>query len=220
MMTEDILKEAARDLAFLLDRGYPEKAALKLVGDHFGLSRAERELLLRATPPREIALRRRQKKVRAAELSGKRVTMDGYNVLATLSHALSGCPLVLSRDGFVRDAERAYGRFPHLETQLPRMETLILRFFRRYPPAFLGIYLDAPVSGSGKLAERLRQRILRPLRIPGEVLAVKEAERLVLSGEVVLTADGALLDRARRVFDLAGHLIRYSLRMAPKRFFG
>ncbi|HFC97691.1 MAG TPA: DUF434 domain-containing protein [Thermosulfurimonas dismutans] len=219
-MNVKALREAARDLAFLLDRGYPERAALKLVGDRFGLSRAEREFLIRATPPREIALSRRQKRVRAAELSGKRVTVDGYNVLATLSHALSGRPLVLSRDGFVRDAERAYGRFPGLEIQLPRMENLILCFFRRYPPAFLGIYLDAPVSGSGKLAERLRRRILTPLGVPGEVLAVKEAERLVLSGEVVCTADGALIDRARRVFDLAGHLIRYSLRMAPERFFG
>ncbi len=207
----ETLKRAAQDLAWLLDRGYPEKAALKLVGDRYRLTAKLRELLLRATVPRDIALVRRRKRTRARELTGKLVTVDGYNVLVTLAHALRGCPLILSRDGFIRDAERAGGRL-RLAPELPVIEELLRRFFRAYPPAFLGLYLDAPVSGSGELAARLRRTLLKPLGIQGEFRAVKEAEHLVLKGEVVCTADGPLLDRAAKVFDLAGHLILRVLR--------
>ena len=89
------LRLAARDLAYLLDRGYPERASLKLVGDRFGLNAEERELLLRATVPRPKALSRRQKRVKARDLRGVRVSVDGFNVLATLAHALRGLPWFL-----------------------------------------------------------------------------------------------------------------------------
>ncbi|MBX6422510.1 DUF434 domain-containing protein [Thermosulfurimonas sp. F29] len=205
------LIRAARDFAWLLDRGYPERAALKLVGDRYDLNTGERELVLRGTVPREVARCRREKRVRPGELVGASVAVDGYNVLATLAHALRRRPLVLARDGFVRDAERAGPRLC-LSPELPRLEALLLGFLRRYRPAFLGFYLDAPVSGSGELAARLRRSLLEPLGIPGEVLALRDAETRVLEAAVVCTADGALVDRARRVFDLAGHLIVRTLR--------
>ena len=200
------LRQAARDLAWLLDRGYPEKAALKLVGDRYRLAAGLRELILRATVAREIALARRRKRVRARELVGRVVTVDGFNVLGTLAHALRGCPLIRGRDGFIRDAQKAGGRL-RIAPELPAIEERLRRFFRTYPPAFLGLYLDAPIPGSGELAARLRQTLLKPLGLPGEILALREAERLALEGEVVCTADGPLIDQAGRVFDLAGHLI-------------
>jgi len=206
------LIRAARDFAWLLDRGYPEKAALKLVGDRYGLSAGLRELILRATVPKGKALSRRRKRLHPRDLVARRVAVDGYNVLATLVHALRDRPLVLSRDGFVRDGERA-GRELRLLPELEEAERLILMFFRRYRPSFLAFYLDAPVSGSGDLAVRLRRTVLEPLRIPGEACALKDAERRVLEAEVVCTADGPLLDRAAGAFDLAGHLIRRVLRI-------
>jgi len=200
-------KTAARDLAWLLDRGYPPKASLKLVGDRYRLPAWERALLVRAVVPEPQASWRRKKKVPARKLCGRKVAVDGYNVLATLVHGLRGRPLVLARDGFVRDAEGA-GRRLRLDPQLLPALGLLKRFFRKYRPAFLGIYLDAPVSGSGELAAYLRETLLQALTLPGEVLALPEAERRVLSGEIICTADGALLDQASATFDLAGYLLR------------
>ena len=214
----ETLRLAARDLAYLLDRGYPERASLKLVGDRFGLKGEERELLLRATVPRPKALSRRQKRVRARDLRGVRVSVDGFNVLATLAHALRGAPLVLARDGFVRDGVRA-GRNLRLEPEFPFLLDLLNKFFVRFRPGYLGFYLDAPISGSGKLAARLRLW-LREQDLPGEALALKDAERRVLSGEVVCTADGPLLDRAERTFDLAGFILRVYLRKPVFKLFG
>ncbi|WP_168719440.1 DUF434 domain-containing protein [Thermosulfurimonas marina] len=208
----ETFRKAARDLAWLLDRGYPERASLKLVGDRYGLSSRQRALLLRAVVPEPRASFRRKKKVPARALRGRKVTVDGYNVLATLVHGLEGRTLVLARDGFVRDAEGA-GRRLRLAPRLPEALELLREFFRRYPPAYLGLYLDAPVSGSGELAAHLRKTLLQALALPGEVLALPEAERRVLSGEVVCTADGALLDEAPAVFDLAGHLLRGRARL-------
>lgn len=204
------LKEAARDLAYLLDRGYPERASLKLIGDHFGLTAEERELLIRAAVPRQKALLRQQKKVRARELRGARVSIDGFNVLATLAHALRGYPLVLARDGFIRDGVRA-GKNLRLEPELPSLLGLLEKFFRQFRPAHVGFYFDAPVSGSGKLAARIRLW-LKELSLPGEALALRDAERRVLSGEIVCTADGPLVEHADKVFDLAGFIVRRYLR--------
>ncbi len=214
--SEKELGSAARDLAFLLDRGYPTQAGLKLVGDRYQLKASQRELLLRAVVPRPRAQARRRKKVRALELKGRWVTVDGYNVLATLEHALRGYPMVLARDGFVRDAVKAGPRvkIEHLD----RLWPCWARFFKRYRPRFLGLYLDAPVSGSGLLAARLRA-FFKKEGLPGEALAIPEAERRVLEGEIVCTADGALLDQAEKVFDLAGFLLRYYLKLPLIRLF-
>ncbi len=206
-LTPEEWKAAARDLAYLRDRGYPTQAALKLVGDRFNLPKPLRELLLRAVVPREIALARRRKLISPKEFLGKSVGLDGYNVLGTLVHGLKGYPLVLCRDGVVRDAVKAGSRLkiqPYLDEILP----LLYRLFRRFPPSFLGIYLDAPLSGSGELARELRKNLLRSLNLPGEVLAIPDAERRVLLHEVVCTADGPLMDQARLVCDLAGYLLR------------
>ena len=43
------LRTAAGDLAWLLERGYPSTASLKLVGDHHRLNERQRTALLRAT---------------------------------------------------------------------------------------------------------------------------------------------------------------------------
>ena len=52
VMFTETLKDAARDYRFLLNRSYPQKASIKLVGDRYQLSGQERSVLYRGVSDR------------------------------------------------------------------------------------------------------------------------------------------------------------------------
>ena len=51
----ELIHEAAKDLRYLLNRGYRKPTALKLVGDRYGLNRRERLILFRGILPKHEA---------------------------------------------------------------------------------------------------------------------------------------------------------------------
>jgi hypothetical protein len=55
------LLQAAKDFRYLLDRGYPRQASLALVGNHYELDRAARQLLHRGVFAGEVAQARKKK---------------------------------------------------------------------------------------------------------------------------------------------------------------
>src|SRR4030042_431958 len=90
------LQISAKDFRFLLNRGYPRKAALQLVGNRYGLTADERHLLHRGVFSDEDAKSRREKKVHLAGMMNENLAIDGYNVLITIEAGISGRPLVLA----------------------------------------------------------------------------------------------------------------------------
>lgn len=70
--------QAVHDYLFLLDRGYPVNASLKLVGDRHRLDKDQRVTLFRGVLPSEQSLKLRAKLL--SSLPGAaRVALDGYN---------------------------------------------------------------------------------------------------------------------------------------------
>ena len=63
----DTAKQAAEEYLWFLSKGYPQAAALKLVGDKFKLTRDMRQVLYRGWCPR----RRQASEVKKLERSGK-----------------------------------------------------------------------------------------------------------------------------------------------------
>src|SRR5262245_708567 len=109
------LREAAADLAFLLDRGYANTAALKLVGDRFALDARQRQLLMRATCPASAAAARQRNRVDAAAIAGRELWIDGFNVLTTIEAALAGGVLLRGRDGCTRDLASMHGTWRRVD---------------------------------------------------------------------------------------------------------
>jgi hypothetical protein len=73
--------------------------------------------------------------------------------------------------------------------------------------------LDSPISGSGKLAGRIRG-LMAERGLPGDAQAVKVPERVMVGYQgIIATSDTALIDQSKQVFDLAGHLITQHLRI-------
>lgn len=186
------LAPAVADLGWLLGRGYAPKASLKLVGDRHALDGRQREAVRRMSCSPAQAADRAARRVPRAEA----VWIDGFNVLTTVREALAGRPLLRCADGTVRDMAGMHGRRADDADAAAIAAT-------RATLAALGVthahwLLDAPVSGSGRLAAALGA-------IPGWTAAVVADPDPVLIAHpgVIATADAGILDGCGAWLDLA-----------------
>ena len=191
------LRDAVADLSFLLSRRYAEKAAQKLVGDHYQLHLRQRRAVLGASCS-DVSLDYRERhRIAAEDLGGSPVSIDGYNLLITAESALSDGVLVRGRDGCVRDLASVHGSYHRVEETLPAVR-LIGETLARLGVVCARWYLDAPVSNSG----RLKALLLEEAAAAGWQWEVKLSSNtdkaLALSEDVVVTADSWILDRVGR----------------------
>lgn len=210
------LQEAAIDFHYLLNRGYPRRTSLELIGNRYDLSFDQRHLLHRGIFSDSDAVARRKKKVPLRKLRNKKVAIDGHNVLITIEAALSGRPLILSNDGFIRDISGLSGKFKKTGISGKAIH-LILEVLKKTEPIHVLFLFDAPISKSGVLACEVRGQ-LKNDHLSGDALAVKVPEKILLGFPgIVVTSDTAIIDQSREIFDLAGHVIK--TRIKPKSLF-
>ncbi len=206
------LQRAGKDFHFLLNRGYPRKAALELVGNRYGLTSDERHLLHRGVFSNSDSESRRKKKVFIGDVRNKDLAIDGHNVLITIEAGISGRPLVLGDDGFIRDISGLSGSFKKTETTEKAIQSIV-NAIKQIKPHQTLLLFDAPISKSGELAEAVRN-YLKKEDIPGDAMAVKVPERILIGFPgVVATSDTAIIDRSRKVLDLAGHVLRKNVEL-------
>jgi hypothetical protein len=202
--------EAAEDLRFLLNRGYPKDASLQLVGNRYNLNRNGRHLLRRGVFPHAPVEERRNKQVSQKELKGTGLAIDGHNCIITLESALKGKPILLADDGFIRDISGVSGGYRQTKETHEAL-TLIMDLLAKAGPREVLFLFDAPISGSGNLAARIRG-LMRERGIQGAASAVKVPERIMAGYEgIIASSDTAVIDQAEQVFDLAGYLIQKKL---------
>ncbi|NWF91314.1 MAG: DUF434 domain-containing protein [Syntrophaceae bacterium] len=201
------LQKAAEDFRYLLNRGYPRRAALELVGNRYQLTSDHRHLLHRGVFSDPDSASRREKIVPAKRIQGKDLVIDGYNVIITIEAGLSARPLVLADDGVIRDISGLSGNFRKTEKTEEALR-LIVEVIRRIRPRQTLFLFDAPISMSGNLAHQVRA-CLEKERLLGDAKAVKVPEKILIGFPgVVATSDTAIIDQSQEVFDLAGHIIR------------
>jgi len=200
------LQKAAQDLRYLLNRGYPRKVTLEHVGNRYGLTFDERHLLHRGVFSNADSQMRRKKRISIRGIRDKDLAIDGHNVLITIEAALSGRPLVLADDGFIRDISGLSRSFT--KSKITEAATqLLLTTLKKWKARNTLFLFDAPISMSGKLAEEIRDR-LNQANLPGDAMAVKVPEKILIGFPgMVATSDTAIIDRSKRVLDLAGYII-------------
>ncbi|HUW41384.1 MAG TPA: DUF434 domain-containing protein [Rectinemataceae bacterium] len=145
----EAVREAARDYRWLLDRGYPGAAALKLVGDRLRLSREERLVLFRGVAAAEPSRRRRALLV--SSVRGEPLLVDGHNQVFTVMHYLGGRPLFLGSDGLLRDAGASHGHIADREA-FGRALSLLCAAIAAARPGRVLAYFDEPITESARHA--------------------------------------------------------------------
>jgi len=197
----DAFRASVADYRYLLERGYSDSSALKLVGDRHQLSAVQRTMLYRGIAAGNAARARAAKLVDGAR--DKELFVDGLNVLYTIANYLHGRALFIADDGFLRDAGELHGRdFPEPGG---RPAALLVERLAAEGVSAATFFLDAPVSHSGELARSLRELLERE-GIPGDALTVRSADyelKRCTSG-IISSSDSAVISAAQcPVFDLA-----------------
>ena len=139
------LKEAAADLRYLLNRGYPRDAALRLTGNRYNLDHDGRHLLRRGVCADAVADERRSKQVTVEALHGARLAIDGHNCIITVESAVKGRTICLADDGFVRDIAGLSGGYRATKETAQALD-LIMEFLQSAGPAEVR-FSSTPRSG-------------------------------------------------------------------------
>lgn len=201
------LKKAAKDLRFFLDRGYPRKASINLVGNRYNLDSNERHLLHRGIFSKKESISHLKKKITLRDLKGNKLAIDGYNVLITIEAGLSGKALVWSDDGFIRDISGISKNYKMSEKTLDALR-LIFDVLNKIKPRHTLFLFDSPISRSGKLAWEVND-LLKKEKLPGDALAIRVPEHILIGYQgIVATSDTDIIEKSKRIIDLAGNILR------------
>lgn len=192
---------AIKDYYYLLQKAYPQKAVLKIIGDRYELNGFQRTILYRGIYAKSVADPRKRR--RTGKLNGRVLAIDGYNVILTVGGYLAGLPVFISNDGFLRDATETHGKVKRSPLFIKALG-LVLDYLQnnRAAPYF---YLDSPISKSGELAAEINL-LLKKRQMTGEAVTVKSPDFLLKNRNsgLIATSDSMIIDVAPvKCFDLA-----------------
>jgi len=196
------LRHAVRDLSWLRTHGYAEPSALKLVGDRYQLRARQRVAVGRCACPDRAMAQRESRRMKPEAVEGTVLELDGLNVLTTVEVALAGGVLLLGRDGCMRDMASFHGNY-RLVRETERAVEIVLGVLDWLRPSEVRIYLDRPVSNSGRLASTIRTAAMEHSANVEAILSSRVDEILKASSGVVATADSAILDACGPWLNLA-----------------
>lgn len=195
------LAAAVADLSWLLSHDYADAAALKLVGDRFGLAQRQRVAVRRCACADAQRDRRAATRREVTKLTGATVCVDGFNVLTTVEAALAGGVLLAARDGCIRDMASMHGSWKRV-AETERAARLLCSVLAQGRPSSVTVVLDRPVANSGRLAAVLRNVAAELLPVAQVALRDGADRALVDSGAIVATADSGILDRVAQWVDI------------------
>lgn len=197
-------KDALTDYYYLLNKNYPEKETLKLVGDRFRLTGPQRTVLFRGVTSNKNASTRKSKPIPIEDLKGKKLYIDGYNVLFTIMNYLLGKMVFIGNDGILRDSGGAYGKIEKEEIFYKAINTL-MEFLHRQNIENVTIYLDEPVSNSQSHASQIEKK-MREEKIKGEVRLLQSVDHRLkqINDGVIATSDSEIIHQTPgKIIDLA-----------------
>ena len=204
------LRAATSDLCWLLSGGYAVHSALELVGNRYALRERQRLAVGRCACADKLLAQRRERCVPPNALRNQELWLDGYNALMVLEAALGGGVVLVGRDGCCRDVLGIHGSYHRVRETVPALR-LIGELTREWGITGCHWWLDQPVSNSG----RLKALILDVATACGwnwQVDLVTNPDGvLAQSGQIVATADSAILDECLRWVNLASWVIAKSI---------
>ena len=200
------LKKAAEEVAFLLERGYSVKTATTFVGNHHLLSERQRLALARGLAAKEVLENRKKKECDILGLKGRKVYMDGFNIIITLEVAFSESVIIKGEDNTIRDLAGLRGTYQIID-KTEKAILSILNALDKLKVAQLEIYLDSPVSNSGRLKNFILE-LSEPYQVEVIVSVIPDVDRVLYTKEGVITSDAVILDNCSSWINLTPYLLK------------
>jgi hypothetical protein len=196
---------ALADYFYLIERGYPERVSIKIVGDRYRLGSEMRTLLYRGITSTEKA-RRRARRILAEPQPP--LIIDGYNVLFTLMNYRSGRFVFISNDRLCRDAGSFSGKI-RSEKILEECINQLANYLQPFKQIPILIYLDEPIPNSSRHAQLLSTLLKNLSHI--EIKLVKSADEAILQHTegTIATSDSELIDHSKlTIMDVAEKILK------------
>jgi hypothetical protein len=190
------------DYIFLINRDYPLKETLKLVGDKYRLSGVQRTILFRGITTADKIMLRRSKM--STILKDRELHVDGYNVLFTIMNYMLGKPVFICNDGIVRDAGSNFGKIEN-QTLFNKAVEVLFDFLENSNPSSVIFYCDGPIPDSSN-HKKMILGCLGQAGLEGNVNLVKSVDQKLkqLNRGIIATSDSEIIDTTRcQVLDLA-----------------
>ena len=131
--------------------------------------------------------------------------IDGFNLIVTLEVAFSGSLLIGGADGTVRDLAGLRGTYRIVDkTELA--VSAMFRYMAENGIRAAKIYLDQPVSNSGRLAALIRERGVAA-GVETEVELRPDVDRTLYGREAVVTTDAIILNHCLSWYNMARWII-------------
>jgi hypothetical protein len=191
------LEKAAMDIRYLLERGYPQKGAVRFVCAHYRLDKDAKHLLSRSVFAKEVSGKRRAKFLPCDKIRGNGIVIDGYNILIGLESILEKKAFFCD-DSVIRDTRGIFRNFKISERTYTAI-TLLLQYLLENTPSYVCFLLDSQISKSGLLAEILREK-LSESGLNGNAKTSKHVDHdLKYSQYIIASSDGVIIDEAEKV---------------------
>ncbi len=204
------LKKACHDMKYLLDRGYKKTTALNFVANHYGLSKHDRNFLVRYVFSENEIRDHKSRLIPLRKITGKNLVIDTYNLLITVQAITSGNEVVKGMDGFLRDTSAVFSKYKFNEDTRDAIEN-ILRILSKHRPKSVLFVLDSRMSRSGELASCIREK-LEEFYIPGDARVSRYADREIIKrNRITATSDSIIIEKVKNVVDIGKSLLFHLL---------
>lgn len=200
------LHKSAKDVYFLVNRGYAMKNAVTFVGNHYLLSERQRTAVARSVSCEENIKLRKSRELSDGDVAGKTLYIDGFNTVITLEIAYSDSILFRCMDGTIRDIAGLRGTY-RLIDKTDMAVNAIAEMLTSLKIEKAVFYLDAPVSNSGRLKQKILE-IMQGGPFETEVYVENSVDSILESKSCVVTADALILDRCECWYNLTDAVIR------------
>ncbi len=199
-----LLKTAQKDICTLLNRGYSIDKTVEFVGNHFMFSARQRLALKRAiTSDCDLKKRLESKILNLPENSI--VYIDGLNLIITLEVALSNSTILKCMDDTIRDLAGLRGTYRLIDKTDIALE-LINKKLNEMKISKVVYYLDAPVSNTGRLKQKILE-LSEEYNFEVEVNLVNNADSILEKLDNVVTTDGIILNKCLSWINIAKEII-------------
>ncbi|HEY2744009.1 MAG TPA: DUF434 domain-containing protein [Polyangia bacterium] len=199
------MKLAGEEIVYLLGRGYPVATAVDVVGNHHQLEARQRLAMQRMLCSGDQRTRRAARAIERTAARGRTLLIDGFNLIITIEVALSGGLVLDCADGTVRDLAGLRGSYHPVDETDGALE-LIGRELGALAPGGARIFLDAPVSNSGRLRARILDFAHRwPFAVDAEV--VPNPDAILARADNAVSSDSAILDRCGSWLNLGRFIV-------------